>query len=61
MNFHTATVISDKNHPSGNLDSSDADIKLTSSLKAFCLIDDCVLGHKIVCNDNISMADKDLT
>jgi DNA repair protein RadC len=56
-------VILCHNHPSGNVNPSDADIALTKQLKeAFKLLDIAVLDHVILTQDNgyTSLAAKDL-
>lgn len=61
INSNAAAVIFAHNHPSGNIDPSEADIALTGQLKkALALIDVRVLDHIIVGNGTLSMAEKGL-
>lgn len=61
INANASAVIFAHNHPSGNLDPSEADRNLTRQLKkALSLIDVRVLDHIIVGDGTFSMAEKGL-
>jgi len=56
------SIIIAHNHPSGNLNPSDADIKITRSIKEACKFQDiCLLDHMIITADGFySFADEGL-
>jgi DNA repair protein RadC len=58
---NASAVIVAHNHPSGNPEPSNADIKITQRLKdALALLDICLLDHFIVGTTATSMADSGL-
>jgi DNA repair protein RadC len=61
LNENGAAVILSHNHPSGELEPSQADIAITKLLKdALALIDVQVLDHVIVANGTTSLAERGL-
>ena len=60
--FHNAAaVIFGHNHPSGNITASQADVRITQTLKtALALIDVTVLDHFVIGDGYTSMAESEL-
>lgn len=63
LQCRAAAIIISHNHPSGNMQVSDPDIKLTQKIKAACeLLDICLFDHIILSphGEYISFSDKEL-